>query len=279
MDGHDLITVVIPTRNRPGPLAELMESLFRQTHPRLRVVVVNDGGEPVDKVVALYPELNVTLVNLDGGNHVLARNRGVELAEDGYIMPCDDDDLLLPCHAERMLREIGDNDLVYSDMEIFDYRLDGDGVRQPTSRFVFAYAHDPVAMRRFSTFVASGCLYRRELHRRLGPFDPEMDNYWDWDFYLRTAAVGRVKRVPAAGVLYAFSPAGDHMSAPHGTHRASLDRLAAKHGLGRLPTANFFTLLKEPEVRRRRAKTEVLWDGKPFTPRRALPAGGHGPGI
>ena len=273
MGGHGLVTVVVPTCNRPGPLAELLESLSRQTHRRLRVVVINIGRVPVDGVLALYPELDTTLVEMSGGTHVQARNHGVELASGDWIMPCDDDDLLLPCHVERMLREIGDHDLVYADMEIFHYRTGPTGVRQPTGRFVFAYEHNLAAMRRFSTFAASGCLFRRGLPLRIGPFDPAMDNYWDWDFYLRAVAAGKVRRVPVASVLYAFSQNQDHMSAPHWTHRASLDRLAEKHGLGPLPTANFFTLLREPEVLRRRTKTEVLWDGEPFTPRQATSKG------
>ena len=266
------VSIVVPTCNRPGPLAELLESLFRQTHRRLQLVVINVGAVPVAGVLALYPELDPTLVEMRGGNHVLARNRGVELASGDWTMLCDDDDLLLPGHVERMLREIGDRDLVYSDMEVFEYRTDASGIRQPTGRFVFAYEHDLTAMRRFSTFAASGCLFRRELLSRIGPFDPAMDNYWDWDFYLRAVAAGKVWRAPVASVLYAFAQDQDHMSAPHWTHRASLDRLAAKHGLGPLPTANFFTLLREPEVLRRRARTEVLWDGEPFTPRRAVGA-------
>lgn len=267
MKSSNPVTVVIPTHNRLNCLAELLEALTRQTFKQFEVVVVNDGGEPVERILELYPELEVRLFDLCKVGHVSARNLGVERATTEYILLCDDDDLLLPCHIERMLGEIGNYDLVYSDVEIFDYLIDENQARKPTARFLFAYEYDLTAMRRFSTFVPSGCLYRCELHQRIGNFDAEVDNYWDWDFFLRAAAMGRVKRVPVASVLYAFSPSGDHMSAPHQVHRSSLDKLAAKHGLGELPTANFFKLLEEPEVRIRRAATTVLWDGKPFAAR------------
>ena len=71
-------------------------------------------------------------------------------------MLCDDDDLLVSGHVERMMRGIGRSDLAYSDVEIFDYVPDVQGVRQPTRRFLFAYENDPVAMRRFSTFCRLG---------------------------------------------------------------------------------------------------------------------------
>ena len=36
-------------------------------------------------------------------------------------MLCDDDDLIVPGHIERMVNELGDADLVYSDVEIVEY--------------------------------------------------------------------------------------------------------------------------------------------------------------
>ncbi|MDF2959367.1 MAG: family 2 glycosyl transferase [Paenibacillus sp.] len=265
-----LVSVIIPTYNRLGYVSELIESLWRQTYRRLQIIVVNDAGEPVDEVKQLYPELDITIVNMDRNQkHVHARNRGLEFVQGDFILLCDDDDLLVPTHIERMLQEITDADLVYSDVEIFDYILQGN-TRKATNRFVFAYEHDVAAMRRFSTFVSSGCLYRRELHDRLGPFDTEMYHYWDWDFFLRSVDHYRVKRAPVASALYAFSQLGGNMSGQHEDMRPYLDKLSAKHGLGHLPTKNFFVLLEEPEVSSRKAVTEIVWDGEPVVSRLAL---------
>jgi glycosyltransferase involved in cell wall biosynthesis len=265
-----LVSVIIPTYNRLGYISELIVSLWRQTYRHLQIIVVNDAGDAVDKVRELYPELDITIVNMKSNlKHVFARNRGLELVKGDYILLCDDDDLLVPTHIERMLQQITDADLVYSDVEIFDYNLQ-DHTRKAKERFVFAYEHDEAAMRRFSTFVSSGCLYRKELHDRLGPFDTEMYHYWDWDFFLRAVEHYRVKRVPAASALYAFSQQGGNMSGQHEDMRPYLDKLSAKHGLGELPTKNFFVLLEEPEVKSRKAATEIVWDGEPIVSRLAL---------
>ncbi len=168
MDRQPLISVIIPTYNRPDFLCELMESLWRQTYRQLQIIIVNDCGESVDFVKDLYPELDITVVHLESNQkHVHARNKGLEFVRGEYIMLCDDDDLLLPGHVERMLQELEDSDLVYSDVEIFDYVVDEAGVRWPTNRFVFAYEYDAAGMRRFSTFFSSGCLYRKTLQDRL----------------------------------------------------------------------------------------------------------------
>jgi len=262
-----LVSVIIPTYNRCDVLCELLESLSRQTYRHLEIIVVNDCGEPVDFIRELYPELNLQVIRMESNmKHVHARNRGLEKASGELIMLCDDDDLLLPCHVDRMVNELNGSDLVYSDVEIFDYVVEN-GTRKATNRFVFAYEQDMAAMRRFSTFVASGCLYRRELHEVLGPFDADMYHYWDWDFFLRAAERFRVKRVPVASVLYAFSGSGGNMSGNLEDMRPYLDKLSAKHGLGPLPAKNFFLLLEEPEVRRRKAPTQIVWDGEPFVSR------------
>ncbi|MEK8131183.1 glycosyltransferase family 2 protein [Paenibacillus filicis] len=272
MNQQPLVTVIIPTYNRPEALGELLEALSRQTYRHLQVLIVNDAGEAVDHVAALYPELDSLVITLEHNvRHVEARNYALTEARGDYILLCDDDDLLLSGHVERMVEELqsSGSDLVYSDVEIFDYITER-GVRRATSRFVFAYEQDLAAMRRFSTFVASGCLYRRELHDSLGPFDTRMYHYWDWDFFLRASEKYRVRRVPVASALYAFASSGEgNLSGQADSMRPYLDKLSAKHGLGELPTANFFLLLEEPEVKSRRAATEVVWDGEPFVSRLA----------
>jgi glycosyltransferase involved in cell wall biosynthesis len=263
-----LVSVIIPTYNRPLQLGELLESLSRQTYDNLEIIIVNDAGDPVDEVASRYSELRVTILNQTvNQRHVHARNRALEVVSGEYILLCDDDDLLLPSHIERMVEELADCDLVYSDVEIFDYVIE-EGRRRVTSRFLFAYHYDPAAMRKFSTYVPSGSMYHSVVHDAIGPFDPDMSHYWDWDFFLRVEAQFRVKRVARASVLYAFSQQGGNMSANQGdSHRRHLDKLCEKHGLGELPTKNFFLLLEEPEVKARRAPSEVLWDGQPFVSR------------
>lgn len=268
-DAMPTISVIIPTYNRPGPLAELLEALLRQHYGKLEIIVVNDAGEPVDGVCALYPELDIRIIDQETNlKHVHARNAGLAQASGEFVMLCDDDDLIVPGHVERMLEAIKDCDLVYTDVEMFDYRVEN-GTRIPVSRWLFAYEYDREAMKKFSTFVASGCLYRRSVHDAVGPFDVSMFHYWDWDFFLTVSAQFRVKRLPAASGLYAFSRQGDNMSDNHESMRPYLDKLSEKHGLGYLPTKNFFVLLEEPGVRERKASSEIVWDFRPVVSRLA----------
>lgn len=258
------ISIVVTTYNRLLSLAELVESLSRQTYQDFEIIIVNDYGESVTIIKKLYPFLTIRIIDLPRNlKHVHARNVGVEEAKGEWILLMDDDDLLVPTHIERMVNEINDADLLYSDVEIVHFQLQ-DRVRIPVNRQLFAYEMDLMAMRRFSTFVPSGSLYKRSLHDHVGWFDPEVHNYWDWDFFLRVSECNRVKRVPSAGVLYDFSNTNQNQSKELEKRAYYLNKLSEKHNLGVLPSKNFFLLLEEPEIQKRKAVSNILWDGKPF---------------
>jgi glycosyltransferase involved in cell wall biosynthesis len=259
------LSIVIPTYNRMYALAELLESLSRQTYQDFEIIIVNDGGESVEGLKEAYPDLPLHIVSLtENVGHVEVRNIGVRRALGDYIMLIDDDDLLLPFHIERMMHEIQDVDFVFSDVEMFDYRVEG-VTRVPTKRTLFAYEYSREGMRTFSTYVPSGSMYRHFIHEEIGEFDADVHNYWDWDFFLRVDARFRVKRVPVASVLYAFSSEGDNQSAVQNEARQRyLQTLCDKHGLGSLPIKNFWLLLEEPAIKQREAKSDVRWDGQPI---------------
>jgi glycosyltransferase involved in cell wall biosynthesis len=255
------ISIVIPTYNRLLELAELLQSLVNQTYHNFEVVIVNDAGKLVDEVVLLYPELACTIVNLPNNqHHVQARNVGVELSKGEYIMLIDDDDWIVPTHLERMIEAIKNADFVHSDVEIVNYKIEA-GQRIPIDRKLFAYHNRLEDMKKFSTFVPSGCLYRRSIHEVVGFFDKEMKHYWDWDFYLRVAGMFHVKRLPVASVIYNFSETSSNESKNMDSMRIHLDRLSEKHQLGLLPTKNFRLLLEEPAMKKREVKSERIWNG------------------
>ncbi|KGX86656.1 glycosyltransferase [Pontibacillus marinus BH030004 = DSM 16465] len=261
------VSIVIPTYNRLLYLTELMECLSRQTFQSFEIIIVNDCGEKVDIVKELYPQLLITIIEMDTNvKHVHARNVGVAHANGDYIMLIDDDDLIVSTHLKTMLEVISEYDLIYSDVEIVNYEWIHQ-VRVPKARFLFAYELDLKGMRTFSTFIPSGCLYRKEIHDQIGGFDADMHHYWDWDFFLRVSEKFRVNRVPVAGVLYDFSDSHGNQSKNVDSMQGYLKKLSEKHNLGELPTKNFFTLLDEPGVKKRKAGTKQVWDGTPFRTR------------
>ena len=270
MKNNPKVSIVIPTYNRLNELAELMESLSQQTYKNFEVIIVNDCGDSIEVLSTLYPELEMTIINLkENMHHVYARNVGVTKAKGEFIMLIDDDDLIVPTHIETMMNAIKGHDLVYSDVEIIDYDENAMIGRIAITRKLFAYTYDLEEMKKFSTFVPSGCLYRNEIHQTIGLFDEEVRNYWDWDFFLRVAENFKVNRVNYASVLYSFSQHGNNQSKDLEKMRNYLNILSEKHNLGFLPTKNFFLLLEEPQLKAREARSNIVWDGEPILSRLA----------
>ena len=105
-----LVTVIIPTHNRPHLLDRAIASALAQDVPGdLEVLVVDDGSTPP----AIGPEdARVRILRLDpcqGG--AAARNAGLDAASGTWITFLDDDDELLPGMIASCLEAIETSDL------------------------------------------------------------------------------------------------------------------------------------------------------------------------
>ena len=100
-----LVSVVIPTRNRPQLLLRALSSALSQTYKKLEVVVVVDGPDS-DTVLAVNQLQNerikvVALAENVGGSE--ARNVGVRNAAGDWIALLDDDDEWLPTKIQKQM--------------------------------------------------------------------------------------------------------------------------------------------------------------------------------
>lgn len=104
--GSPLVSVVIPTYDRPTMLREATESVDRQTHPNIELIVVDDASPaPAEATLAdLDIEVDVRIERHDenrGAN--AARNTGIEAATGDIITFLDDDDRWVPWKLERQV--------------------------------------------------------------------------------------------------------------------------------------------------------------------------------
>ena len=102
-------SIVIPTYNRPGPLATCLTALAHLDYPRDRfeVIVVDDGGDVrLDApTTPFHSLLNLTLHRQANAGPASARNAGASLAQGTYLAFTDDDCAPAPdwlaCLTER----------------------------------------------------------------------------------------------------------------------------------------------------------------------------------
>jgi glycosyltransferase involved in cell wall biosynthesis len=94
-----LITVAVPTHNRPQLLREALASVAAQTYPEWEVVVVDDGSlSPVSESTLreMLGERFILVRNDQAQGIAAAKNAGIAAARGEVVLHLDDDDLLTP---------------------------------------------------------------------------------------------------------------------------------------------------------------------------------------
>jgi glycosyltransferase involved in cell wall biosynthesis len=104
-----LISVIVPTRDRPVALARCLGALSTQTvADALEVIVVDDGSRAADEVsevVALHRRAR--LIQRAGGGPAAARNSGAQHARGSVLCFTDDDCAPHREWAERLAEALG----------------------------------------------------------------------------------------------------------------------------------------------------------------------------
>jgi glycosyltransferase involved in cell wall biosynthesis len=102
---YPIVSVVIPTKNRPSLVDRAVRSVLCQTIESLEVVVVVDGPDPeTEAVLAKITDARLRVVVLPAsGGAPAARNAGFSGARGAWIALLDDDDEWLPNKLERQL--------------------------------------------------------------------------------------------------------------------------------------------------------------------------------
>jgi glycosyltransferase involved in cell wall biosynthesis len=191
----DLVSVVIPTRDRPHLVRRAVRSALRQTYPRLEVIVVIDGMDnatlsALASIQDARLHLHELAENVGGGE---ARNLGVGYAKGSWIAFLDDDDEWLPQKIELQMQAaqhvsarwpvISSQVLVKSPDFAWISPRRPYLENQPISEFLFCrrYLIDGANYMQTSTL-----LVRREL-MKLVPFRGELRRHQDWDWLLRVS--------------------------------------------------------------------------------------------
>jgi len=101
MDNLPRVSVIVPTRDRPRDLADLLLTIINQTYPPLEVIIVDDSPgdsakQVVDSFSSKFKFINCRLKYVKGSGDGLpaARNLGVKLSNGDAILFLDDDTLL-----------------------------------------------------------------------------------------------------------------------------------------------------------------------------------------
>lgn len=180
-----LVSVVIPTHNRPQMLAEALESVRAQSFTDYEIIVASNGEsqEMRERSQAVARMAGATWLALDRGNVSAARNLGVAHAKAEWIAFLDDDDIWLPHKLERQMAEAERTgaDLVCSDYVCFGGR--DVGVIRP--RLPEGWSYTRGLSHHAWWALPSAALLRKRVFDAVGGFDERFANAQDMELWRR----------------------------------------------------------------------------------------------
>ncbi|MEA2697749.1 MAG: hypothetical protein QOI66_2020 [Myxococcales bacterium] len=117
--GQPLVSVIVPTFNRPELLQRALGSLTKQTFRDFEVVVANDGGAGIEELLQTFaPTLSIAYVRHRANrDRAAARNSALAVAQGRYIAYLNDDDCFRPDHLQTLVDALckGTHQVAYSD--------------------------------------------------------------------------------------------------------------------------------------------------------------------
>lgn len=195
-----LVSVIIPVFNRYQTLIEAIDSVRRQTHRPLEVVVADDGspdhriGEYCQTVRGV-PMRYVRSERRQGPAG--ARNLGVRHASGRYVAFLDSDDLLLPHCIEAELRLFDREDVGIVACPSYHEKR---GRRRLVRPSAASLRQDLLT---WQGYLPSAWLVRRELFTEHGLwFDDAFPALEDWDFLVRALETFRIRLTGEPGLVY-----------------------------------------------------------------------------
>lgn len=195
-----VFSVVIPTYNRAGLLAETLASLWRQRFRDFEVIVVDDGSSDATDALLRAHEPRLTWHRQERRGPGAARNLGARHARGQYLAFLDSDDLWFPWTLDvyaRAIAEASQPSLMIGSAEDFSASRDLAGVSEtpPTvSRFADYFAADDA----WRCWGAGYSVIRRDVFAEAGGFSDRLPISEDADLVMRLGT--------AAGCAHVTSP-------------------------------------------------------------------------
>ncbi len=206
-----LVSVLIRSINRDAQLLQALDSVAQQTWPAIEVVVVAavPDHSPLPSRCGQFP---LRLLTTDQPLHRCdAANRALDTARGEYLMLLDDDDGILPNHLEKLARALvhrPDIQAAYSDVQPVNPERVPEGTPLTNS-------YDPIRLLAGNWMPPHAVMFRRNLMGHGCRFDPDLDFYEDWDFWLQAARWGEFFHVPGVSAWYRIhDSSGVHRNVP-----------------------------------------------------------------
>lgn len=186
-----LVSVIIPTYQRPINLIRAIESVFKQTYKYIEVIIVDDNGINTEWQVQtkklLEPYITsgqiIYIAHDTNKNGSAARNTGLRTSRGEFINFLDDDDILEPQKIKSQIDCLNSHDNSFGACTC-NTLIKGFKRSHKTNINKEGNLLENVLIGQYE-FNTSTLLFRRNAILELNGFDESFFRHQDWELYVR----------------------------------------------------------------------------------------------
>jgi len=188
------ISIVTPSYNQGKFLERTILSVLNQNYPNLEYIIINGGSTDGSvEIIKKYEKYLTYWVSEKDKGMYEAINKGLKIASGDILAYLNSDDLYLPNTIQTVVDYFQKHPeilLIYGDCTFID--AEGD--------FLYTYHFPNFNWRKFvvlnwSSIPQPATFWRKEVHKKIGYFDPIFKMAGDFDFFARVGKSFRIKHV------------------------------------------------------------------------------------
>jgi glycosyltransferase involved in cell wall biosynthesis len=195
----ELVSIVLPVRNRAHTVSTAIRSVLAQTHPTWELIVVDDGSTDTTATIVrdfAAQDSRIRLISQPSRGVCSARNAGLHDSAGTYVAFIDSDNAWTRQLLARSVRALNETDAVavHSAVQLID--------EHGHSQFL-AFAGDYTDLLDGGNFVDLNTLVsRRVALLQIQGFDESLRRWVDYDLAIRLFRIGRPLYLNFIGVAY-----------------------------------------------------------------------------
>ena len=202
---NELVSIALTTYNSERFLRKQLDSIFNQSYKNIEVIACDDrSSDGTVNILEEYKNKHGLRYYVNDVNVGYLRNfeKTIGYCKGTYIALSDHDDIWMPNKIERLVDQIGNYSLIFSDAFFIDNNdaVVASSIKEYAGISVFS--EKPYKYLTYKNFVI-GCttLFKRELLKTAIPI-PEAESYHDWWLALTACTMNGLRYLPEPLVKY-----------------------------------------------------------------------------
>jgi glycosyltransferase involved in cell wall biosynthesis len=198
-------SVIVPLFNKEKSISSTIDSLLNQTYSNFELIIVNDGSTDKSLTeVQKFEDSRIKIFNKLNGGVSSARNMGIEMSQNQFIVFLDADDFWYPFCLDEFCKLISE----FPDAEVFctNYNMTGKNLKGSDKRFIVEdyYYTSAFYLAKWSIpIMLTGCVtVRRNLFNEVGYFNQNITHGEDIDMWERLAKRYKIAKSEKVTTIY-----------------------------------------------------------------------------